>query len=595
MFTTHKNKDGSRITERLFSTAMVAYIASNLSTAIGPVVDGIIVGTCYSVDDVAAIGLTSFLLVGYRTVAASIIAKGAHVIASSRIGAGDKEAANRVFSLSVILSLFSAAVLALLSIVFSEQLAVFVGARKGLARLMTPASDYLRGYCVGLPFFAATTVLTPFLQMDGDYNRVTFSSVVMTIADILADLYVVKILHGGLFQIGLATAVGYFASFLVVISHFIFKKSIFRFKPKRIRWSESRDILANGMSTGVVKLSNTFSGILINQMMAVSFSAEVIAAFGVGNQIFKFCFSLWLGAANTLMSFSSMFFGEEDKKALQDVQMVALRKGLALTCSAAAAIFLFAGPLSGVFLRNANGAAKGMAAESIRFLALSMPLNVFIYCFQQYLIGVGRKLFSCVYSFILDFAIPVPMTFLLLAALGYRGALIAKPVINIAVILAAVLYILRQRGTGFREKMLLLPENFGAETAHELFMEGDSMFDVIGVSRIAIAFILENGFSKHDANIVSLAIEELAGNIVQHGFTDGRPHFVQIRILAKDGELILRLRDDCRPFDPVDRYRTQLQFEPDPEKGIAIKMMMRLVREIRYTGLYGMNNLIIRI
>ena len=228
-------------------------------------------------------------------------------------------------------------------------------------------------------------------------------------------------------------------------------------------------------------------------------------------------------------------------------------------------------------------------------LALSMPLNVFIYCFQQYLIGVGRKLFSCVYSFILDFAIPVPMTFLFLAALGYRGAWIAKPVINIAVILAAVLYILRQRGTGFREKMLLLPENFGAETEHELFMEGDSMFDVIGVSRIAIAFILENGFSKHDANIVSLAIEEMAGNIVQHGFTDGRPHLVQIRILAKDGELILRLRDDCRPFNPVDRYRTQLQFEPDPEKGIAIKMMMRLVREIKYTGLYGMNNLIIRI
>ena len=73
------------------------------------------------------------------------------------------------------------------------------------------------------------------------------------------------------------------------------------------------------------------------------------------------------------------------------------------------------------------------------------------------------------------------------------------------------------------------------------------------------------------------------------------PHLVQIRILAKDGELILRLRDDCRTFDPVDRYRTQLQFEPDPEKGIAVKMMMRLVREIKYTGLYGMNNLIIRI
>lgn len=592
MLNAKMDRSGSAVIERMFSTAMVAYIFSNLATAIGPVVDGVIVGAHYSVDEVAAIGLSSFLLVGYRTVSASVIAKGAHVIASGRIGAGDKEGANRIFSLSVVLSLSAALVLALLSIAFSDRLAVLVGAHKGLAHLMKPASAYLRGYCVGLPFFAATTVLTPFLQMDGDYNRVTIASVVMTVVDVLGDLYVVKFLHGDLFQIGLATAVGYIASFLITAGHFVFKKSVFRFRPKEIRWKESREVLASGTSTGVVKLSNTFCGILINHMLAASFTGGVAAALSVGNQLFKFCFSLWLGAANTLMSFASMFFGEEDKKALRDVQRIALRKGLVLTCSAAVAIFVFAGPLGGVFLRNADGATREMAAESIRFFALSMPLNVLIYCFQQYLIGAGRKLFSCIYSFILDFAIPVPTTLVFLALLGYRGAWAAKPAINAAVVLVAALYILHQRGAGFREKMLLLPEGFGAAPGRELCIEGDSMFDVVGVSRISIAFMQENGFSKRDAGIVSLAIEELAGNIVQHGFADGRPHHLQIRILAKDDELILRLRDDCRPFDPVDKYRTELQFEPDPEKGPAIKMMMRLAREIKYTGLYGMNNLI---
>ena len=413
-----KNKGSSRIIERMFSTAMLAFVASNLATAIGPAVDGIIVGAHYSVDDVAAIGLTSFLLVGYRTVAASVIAKGAHVIASSRIGKGDKEGANRIFSLSVILSLSAAVVLAVLSIVYSEQLAVLAGARKGISRLMEPASDYLRGYCVGLPFFAATTVLTPYLQMDGDYNRVTLSCAVMTIADVLADLFVVKVMHGGLFQIGLATSAGYLASFLVAASHFVFRKSVFRFRPKEIRLAEWREIFSNGMSTGVIKLSNTFSGILINHMLAASFSGGVVAALSVGNQLSKFCFSLWLGAANTLMSFASMFFGEEDQKALRDVQSIALRKGLILTCPAAAAILLFAGPLASVFLRNADETTGRMAAESIRFFALSMPMNVFVYCFQQYLIGAGRKLFSSLYSFILDFAIPVPMTMVFLAALG---------------------------------------------------------------------------------------------------------------------------------------------------------------------------------
>ena len=595
MLKPHKRRGGSAVIERMFSTAMLGFVASNLTAAIGPVVDGIIVGTNYGVDEVAAIGLTSFLLVGYRTVTASIISKGAHVIASGRLGAGDREGADRIFALSVLLSLLVAVTLALVSIIFPQQIAVLIGARKGLEHLVKPTADYLKGYGMGLPFFAATFVLTPFLQMDGEYRLVTVSSAVMTIVDVLADLYVVKVAHGGLFQIGLATSLSYLAAFLVVLSHFVFRKSSFRFSVKEIRPQEYRDILTTGMPTGVLKLSNTFCGILINHMLAASFTSEVVAALGVGNQLQRFCFCLWLGAANTLMSFASMFIGEEDREALRNVQNTALRKGLLWTCAAAAVLFLFAVPLGRVFLRNADAAALKMAAEAIRFFALSMPLNVFVYCFQLYLIGVGRKLFANVYSFLLDFGIPVPLTLLSLAAMGYRGAWISKPIINAAVVLLAALYILRQNGAGFREKMLLLPEGLRAAPGRELTFQADSMHDVMDISRTAAAFILENGFDRRKADIVSLAIEEMAGNIVQHGFGDGREHHMDIRIVARDGELILRFRDNCRRFDPVEKYRMELQYDSDPENGIAIKMMMRLVKEIKYTGLYGMNNLIIRI
>ena len=143
--------------------------------------------------------------------------------------------------------------------------------------------------------------------------------------------------------------------------------------------------------------------------------------------------------------------------------------------------------------------------------------------------------------------------------------------------------------------MLLLPEQFGAAPEQELCFSVDSMEDVNGISRIAIAFALENGADKNKANTYSLAVEELAGNIVEHGFNDGHSHHIDIRMLSKDDGLILRLRDDCRHFDPVEEYRTRQQFSRDPENGFAIRMMMKLSRDIRYTGLYGMNNLIIHV
>ena len=184
---------------------------------------------------------------------------------------------------------------------------------------------------------------------------------------------------------------------------------------------------------------------------------------------------------------------------------------------------------------------------------------------------------------------------LFLMMIGYRGVWIATPVINVLVVLVAVIYILRQDGKGFKEKMLLLPKDFGVAPEHEFSFEGDSMFDVVGISRTVIAFMLENGYDKRKADMVSLAVEELAGNIVQHGFSDGRSHHVDIRLLAKEGDLILRFRDDCKRFDTVDEYRTQLQFSKNPEEGIGIKMMIRLAKDIKYTGLYGMNNLIVRL
>ena len=148
MLKPHKRRGGSAVIERMFSTAMLGFVASNLTAAIGPVVDGIIVGTNYGVDEVAAIGLTSFLLVGYRTVTASIISKGAHVIASGRLGAGDREGADRIFALSVLLSLLVAVTLALVSIIFPQQIAVLIGARKGLEHLVKPTADYLKGKAV---------------------------------------------------------------------------------------------------------------------------------------------------------------------------------------------------------------------------------------------------------------------------------------------------------------------------------------------------------------------------------------------------------------------------------------------------------------
>ena len=57
--------------------------------------------------------------------------------------------------------------------------------------------------------------------------------------------------------------------------------------------------------------------------------------------------------------------------------------------------------------------------------------------------------------------------------------------------------------------------------------------------------------------------------------------------------MILRIRDDCVPFDPGER-RAMAESE-DPAKNIGIRMIFRMAEEIRYQNILGLNVLTIRV
>ncbi|MBQ9434180.1 MAG: ATP-binding protein, partial [Synergistaceae bacterium] len=129
----------------------------------------------------------------------------------------------------------------------------------------------------------------------------------------------------------------------------------------------------------------------------------------------------------------------------------------------------------------------------------------------------------------------------------------------------------------------------------ELELVADSMLEVSGMAGLSMKFCKENGFSKRTSMLLSLCVEEMGGNIIQHGFSDGKQHYIYLRILAKADEVILRIRDDCKPFNPLEHYRMSIQDKDNPEKNVGIRMVMKLCSNVQYLSTFGTNNLIIHI
>ena len=86
----------------------------------------------------------------------------------------------------------------------------------------------------------------------------------------------------------------------------------------------------------------------------------------------------------------------------------------------------------------------------------------------------------------------------------------------------------------------------------------------------------------------------MAGNIVEHGFAvDRKQHSIDIRVVHKDDVVILRIRDDCIPFNPAERRE---MFDPkDIMKNAGIRIVYRIARDINYQNIMGLNELTIRI
>ena len=82
------------------------------------------------------------------------------------------------------------------------------------------------------------------------------------------------------------------------------------------------------------------------------------------------------------------------------------------------------------------------------------------------------------------------------------------------------------------------------------------------------------------------------GNIIiEKGFNDEKNHVLELRLVRKDDELILRMRDDCALNDPM----RHISDSDDPASGMGIKMILDLATEVAYTSSLKLNNLMIRV
>lgn len=578
------------ILRRMYLSLFPITALNGLLSCLGTLVDSFIVSSLLGAQAMAALGLTSPLVV-FFWLFINVVSNGTTVFSGRCLGKGELDRVNGSFTACLTVLAGVGILLGLVLGVFYGPIARLLGATEELAPM---AGAYVIGLAISAAGIALSGPLSSFLIF-ANRQKMTFVFVIILVSvNATCDVLFVRFLHMGMFGMGLATGLSYYCADAVVLSLFVKKTSSIHLDWKLIRWKDMPEVIRIGLPVASMELCNFLRPIFFNRTLLKYAGVLAVSAFAAEGSLASFFGSLCGGAGSLTLTVGSVIAGEADETSLTRFAKVVYKYGLGIVFGTCALLFIFAGWLVRPFC-GGDAEVAVLAAQASRCLAVCLVLNVLVMITVRFYQALGYGKLVSVLNVLDYFVFPMMWLLLLCPGLKATGAwftLILAEASTMAVILVLLMVKLKRARFSLRELILFggsidVPESCRLDTT--LY----SMEDVIGISQYVQDFCLGLGLAKKTAMLSALAVEEMAGNIVEHGFADGKKHAVDIRVLKRDDEIVIRLRDNCAPFDPKQHVE---QMDPnDPARNVGIRIIAALSKEMTYQALFHMNVTTIRL
>lgn len=587
-------KNQGKIVKKLFTDTLIFMIMGIAVSTLGMMLDGVIIGNLLGVEHIAAYGLVAPIFSIFSAIG-NVFSTGSQAFAARYMGKGETDKANRIFSMSFWSVILVAVLVAVVCVFSLDGITALLGASGESAHLAEHVSGYFLGLVIGLPFIVGVSVLNPVMQLDGDRGRAFLSTIVMTVVNLTLDLMNVYIFKLGMFGMALATTISYLCAFITLLLHFSKKDIMLRLYLQKIDLKEMAGVVGLGLPGAISILCTTFRSYSINQILLSVSDSTAIAAFSVNNSLTTLLSSYCLGIGMTTLMLAGIVLGEEDGTNVRHLLKAAMKYAVWGTGIIAVITFVFASPMAMMFLDAENADALSMAVRCIRFQAVSMPICSLIYVIMNFMQGTKNVKMAHVVCILDNFVYVVAFAAILGFTFGTDGVWAAFPVTEVVMYLT-LLVIIWVRNKAFPKDIMafaFLPKDFGALEEDILEMSVTDEKDVMALSRETENFCRVHGADRRRTFLIALSVEEMAGNVVEYGFSDGKKHHMELRLVKKEDDYIIRIRDDCRAFNPLKQL--ELTDESDPVSNIGIRMISRMAKSFDYVNTMKINNLIIRV
>lgn len=420
---------------------VVPSIIMMIFTSVYMVVDGLFVSNCVGKVPFAAMNLITPLLMVMSTIGFMFGTGGAAIVARL-LGEGEKEKANRYFSMFVYVILISGFLLMAVGQLGTEPFARMLGAK---GEMLRQSVLYARINFCSLPFFMSQIAFQSFFNTAEKPRLGLLITILAGVSNIVLDALFILGFHWGLAGASLATTVSELVGGIIPLIYFGRKND----SPLRLGRT-SFDVRAllracgNGLSEFMTNISSSVVATVYNWQLMRYIGGDGVAAYGAIMYVNFIFAAIFLGYSLGSSAIVSFNYGAGNTAELKNI----FRKSLQLIAAAGALLFVLAlllrGPLAAMFA----GYDKGLN-ELVRYgftiVAFAFLISGFNFFGSSFFTALGNGGVSAAISFLRTLLFQVVLVLLLPRLLGADGIWAASPAAELLALGVTAGFLIRKK------------------------------------------------------------------------------------------------------------------------------------------------------
>lgn len=577
--------DGKYVQNTLIKHEMATIVAV-LGVTISTFGNTLLAGRFLGKSALAAMNILSSFTFLYAMIGC-LVSVGAASKAAVAIGKHDYELAGKYERVAFTLSIIIPTVISAICLVNLRWFMSFLGFD---SELYAMSVDYGRIVLVGGIFNTLMYFPFNFLRIDGraKYSMWVFS--LMGVLDLIL-VYVLLSLDFGLVGVAIGNVASMMVADLIGLAFIFSKKSNFhmvKLKKNEIVGVTGTALYA-GSASGLNNLCKVFRTVWLNGVVLVYLGTDGVSVLAIGCAIINFASAAVTGFGMAMYPLVGMLYGEHDSEGQKKVMNGSLKNSSVVMITLGIVLCIFARSIAQAFGIN-EPELIGEAALMIRLVAISLIPATYMNEYIYYYTAIGENVASMVFTVLHSFVLVVLMISLHLRidqSTWYGVEFILVEFIDFLILWGYSKY---KRARNSNLKTILLTPTNSDEKYFSAISSGTDEENMMLVEKVE-DFCRENKLNFKGIRI-PMVVEEMSLLMAKHCFKDESTG-IDVKVSVLRNTVIVRIRCGGEMFNPVVWFAQQLEIDEDSDELFGMTMVDKMATDIRYTQLFGLNNVIV--